>query len=165
MLVYNKAWPWRWNAAAGLATGLSGRAPQQREGGLRVAAAGAAVQGVCVLILGYAVKESSENEEYHRESAKMSASPRPRCGAGVIGVLRRGGHRRVRDARVGENALCTGVLAASRLIGPLICGFGGASEEESVGAALYRTTPYACVVAVAATPELALTNKCRTSST
>ena len=52
------------------------------------------------------------------------------------------------------NALCTGVLAASRLIGAAyLVAFERRfrSQEESVGAALYRTTPYACaLVAVAA---------------
>ena len=162
VLVYNKASePWRWNdVLLGLAIGLSTAVAAEvlREGGPRVAAAGAAVQGVCVLMIGYAVKESSENEEYDSCWCGRKTSAYPPGGHGAALALLvcfgGGGIAALGDARVSHNALCTGVLAASRLIGAAyLVAFERRfrSQEESVGAALYRTTPYACVlVAVAA---------------
>ena len=58
-----------------------------RAGGPRVAAAGAAVQGVCVLIIGYAVKESSENEEYDSCWCGRKTSAYPPGGHGAALAL------------------------------------------------------------------------------
>ena len=95
---------------------------------------------------------------------------RPRRGAGLLVCFGGAGIAALGDARERETHCARASPRRSfdrcRLFGGLRAALP--SQEESVGAALYRTTPYACaLVAFAAIlPEIAqLTYKCLTLST